>query len=525
MDISGDRDHHLYKLLSCYVSDALSRSVSFPEGKTWLGEKLLHPSHRRFLLSLTGMPLEEMLRVSCQLSDDHSHLCHQLAELAAQEYRSIIEFHMTAARAKTALAGIQSNVHSMADRSPMFAQAARKVIAALKTRPQQLSGNSTTATVPFNLEEERSELSVLSQSFAGLTEIMAVHQLMENLVAAEQFEAAIDLRDHVHHLAIRFLQIPLISKTVVSAVELLASQMTVKLVMSLKMDVTVHTSIKLIGLLRRLQSCNDDELRMIFLKSRLEYFIVCTNRLSLLSDPVVYLKSYLDACRSQFAEIITQYLAVFSSNNAAILALLMNHLLSQMTATIKSKLKTVADFSHFVNIIVQAMHLGVSLSRKGFDVRYRIVEIAEAFSLDFIGNAIDSALEECRLNIVDGDFRCWPHTLAMADEDAKEVICHYPALAKCTNSILDAFNSLRLLPSLSLNLPIIRTLQVQAKNFVDFLTEDTRIKMDPPVIKSFETVVANYWLPYILQLLNNELFDGVVHALDENEMGLRAEFS
>lgn len=419
---------------------------------------------RDYLTKLTALSLDELLHEPAELREEQVKAKRDAQQLAFRDYPSFLHAQTCRREAEETLDGLHVHLGEFISSVPELQQACEEF--------------TLKAT---ELKEERGKITSVLEHQNVLTDLLEIPQLMETCVWNGYYSEAMDLASHVRLLQVRY-PLPVV-KSIQQQVQASSDLMLIQLISHLQKPIRLAASMNVVGFLRRMDVFESElQLRLVFLRCRNEFLQQRLSRVKrdLSEDPrqrstdaFEYLKRFIDVIREQVFEIGTQYMSIFSNDQGS--SLLSDYMVN-ITLLIKNTLKThlpmIEDTSALASLLSQLQYCGLSLGRIGLDFRHIFVQSFEEAVQPMILKWIDSATEDLVKIIVKSTEEAaapstWmsskivSQTAVGANEEEKRhafqpplLLVGYPSLAIFTNGILSAFNALRLLPALSLFLPI-----------------------------------------------------------------------
>lgn len=419
---------------------------------------------RDYLTKLTALSLDELLHEPAELREEQVKAKRDAQQLAFRDYPSFLHAQTCRREAEETLDGLHVHLGEFISSVPELQQACEEF--------------TLKAT---ELKEKRGKITSVLEHQNVLTDLLEIPQLMETCVWNGYYSEAMDLASHVRLLQVRY-PLPVV-KSIQQQVQASSDLMLIQLISHLQKPIRLAASMNVVGFLRRMDVfASELQLRLVFLRCRNEFLQQRLSRVKrdLSEDPrqrstdaFEYLKRFIDVIREQVFEIGTQYMSIFSNDQGS--SLLSDYMVN-ITLLIKNTLKTylsmIEDTSALASLLSQLQYCGLSLGRIGLDFRHIFVQSFEEAVQPMILKWIDSATEDLVKIIVKSTEEAaapstWmsskivSQTAVGANEEEKRhafqpplLLVGYPSLAIFTNGILSAFNALRLLPALSLFLPI-----------------------------------------------------------------------
>ncbi|CAO0790019.1 unnamed protein product [Mucor circinelloides] len=419
---------------------------------------------RDYLTKLTSLPLDSLLHEPTELREEQAKAKRDAQQLAFRDYPCFLQAQTCRHQVEETLDGLDvhlgeflSSVPELQEACEIFSQHAKEI------------------------KEERGKITRVLEHQNVLTDLLEIPQLMETCVWNGYYSEAMDLASHVRLLQVRY---PLsIVKSIHQQVQSSSDLMLVQLISHLRKPIRLAAAMNVVGFLRRMDVFDSEtELRMVFLRCRHDFL---QQRLARIkrdmseesrqrsSDAFEHLKKFIDVMREQMFEIGTQYISIFSNEQGSLLSDYMVHVIELIKTALDTYLPMIEDTSALTSLLTQLQYCGMSLGRIGLDFRNIFVHSFEEAVQPMILRWIDNATEDLVQKITKASHESTAPSAWMSSkitsqgsssENRDEVKRHafqppmllvgYPSLAIFTNGILSAFNALRLLPAISLYIPI-----------------------------------------------------------------------
>lgn len=414
---------------------------------------------RDYLSRLTSLPLDELLHESVELREEQSKAKRDAQQLAFRDYPSFLHAQTCRHEAEETLDGLYLHLGDFLSSVPELQQVC-----------EEFTKQATT------LKEERGKITSVLEHQNVLTDLLEIPQLMETCVWNGYYSEAMDLASHVRLLQVRY-PLPVI-KSIQQQVQASSDLMLVQLVSHLQKPIRLAAAMNVVGFLRRMDVFESEiELRMVFLRCRHEFLQqrlirikrdISEDSRQRSIDAFEHLKRFIDVMREQMFEIGTQYISIFSNEKGTLLSDYMVNITGLIKSTLQLYLPMIEDTSALTSLLTQLQYCGLSLGRIGLDFRHIFVHSFEEAVQPMILKWIDSSTEDIVKIIVQSTEEALAPSKWMSSkivsQNTNEVkryafqppmlLVGYPSLAIFTNDILSAFNALRLLPAVSLYLPI-----------------------------------------------------------------------
>ena len=421
---------------------------------------------RDYLTKLTSLPLDSLLHEPTELREEQAKAKRDAQQLAFRDYPCFLHAQTCRHQVEETLDGLDvhlgeflSSVPELQEACEIFSQHAKEI------------------------KEERGKITRVLEHQNVLTDLLEIPQLMETCVWNGYYSEAMDLASHVRLLQVRY---PLyIIRNIHQQVQSSSDLMLVQLISHLRKPIRLAAAMNVVGFLRRMDVFDSEtELRMVFLRCRHDFLQQRLTRLKRdmseesrqrSTDAFEHLKKFVDVMREQMFEIGTQYISIFSNEQGTLLSDYMVHVIELIKAALYNYLPMIEDTSALASLLTQLQYCGMSLGRIGLDFRHIFVHSFEEAVQPMILRWIDNATEDLVQKISKAAHEstapsAWmsskiisqnsSNTVSNRDEVKRHafqppmLLVGYPSLAIFTNGILSAFNALRLLPAISLYVPI-----------------------------------------------------------------------
>ncbi|KAL0136959.1 Dor1-like family-domain-containing protein [Mucor lusitanicus] len=490
---------------------------------------------RDYLTKLTSLPLDSLLHEPTELREEQAKAKRDAQQLAFRDYPCFLHAQTCRHQVEETLDGLDvhlgeflSSVPELQEACEIFSQQAKEI------------------------KEEREKITRVLEHQNVLTDLLEIPQLMETCVWNGYYSEAMDLASHVRLLQVRY---PLSTvKSIHQQVQSSSDLMLVQLISHLRKPIRLAAAMNVVGFLRRMDVFDSEtELRMVFLRCRHDFL---QQRLARIkrdmseesrqrsSDAFEYLKKFIDVMREQMFEIGTQYISIFSNEQGTLLSDYMVHVIELIKAALDTYLPMIEDTSALTSLLTQLQYCGMSLGRIGLDFRHVFVHSFEEAVQPMILRWIDSATEDLVQKITKASHESTAPSAWMSSKitsqssssnsenrgEAKRhafqppmLLVSYPSLAIFTNGVLSAFNALRLLPAISLYIPVQNHLEACFLEIGTSLRQycDQAASYTPDEVTYLQSYSAAYvrcCLPYLKSCLVDGIYGNLLmpNAADED---------
>ncbi|UJR09209.1 hypothetical protein I4U23_013457 [Adineta vaga] len=328
------------------------------------------------------------------------------------------------------------------------------------------------------------------QKYPQLLEILEIPQIMDTCVRNDYYDEALEIVTYCKRLERKFslplnkttsnttLHIPLITN-IVSDVRLSLEYMLEQLINQLQTNIQLPACLRIMGFIRRMDIYNELELRLCFLQARTHFL---EKRLDLIqkqysttntSDYYEHASKYIDETRNILFDIVTQYRALFSDDDTTLYVTFnrnefikeTNLFRSWLVYRLNEFLKVLqvdlqhcsgSQYQRLESLLGQVMYFGASFSRYGFDFRPLFIQFFSRTALTNFQNSLHEGnhlFEQLLHSFTFDQYVQIPSsdtsTTATNPFIPPMILVSYTPLAVYCNTVLTAFNDLRLCCPLS----------------------------------------------------------------------------
>ena len=165
-----------------------------------------------------------------------------------------------------------------------------------------------------NLSTRRKKTSLVLAKHTKLLEILELPQLVETCVRNGHYDEALELRQYAMRIEKKLGNIPIVAE-VVKTVKQSSKVMLNQLISQLRAPIQLPACLKVVGYLRRMDAYGETELRLRFLQAR-DSWLNSTLKSVPKDDPYEHLSKSLELTRINLFDVVTQYRALFSDEDA-----------------------------------------------------------------------------------------------------------------------------------------------------------------------------------------------------------------
>ncbi len=385
-----------------------------------------------YLDHLVSLPLPTLLREPSQISSEASTVESELTNLCFREYSTFISVHRCSAAVRSAFDDFEGSLGRLFDSVPALEEECRAF------------GKGTQG-----IQAVRGRAALVQEHQDKLLDLLELPQLLETCVRNGYYQEAMELAAHAVDLKARY---PLalvedVAKEVDGVIQLMLAQ----LLALLREPVKLPTLIKAVTYLRRLGSMDEEELGLAFLASRLHNYraqLVQIERDR--TEPIRYLRKYIDLFRENVYDIISQHTAIFTETFQ--LTSFASLCVTELVHLVANCAPKVGDAAAMSSILVQLGYCAMSFARVGLDFSALIggpfvetVRSSYSQAIDAAATSLVTTLRNAAKNAASpSDVLVSPEHRAAALSQTDD-IAHFPLLTVFTNAHLSALNGLRFL--------------------------------------------------------------------------------
>ena len=398
-----------------------------------------------YLDHLISLPLASLNKEPTLISAEASTVESELTNLCYREYPTFLSVHRCSAAVRSAFDDFQGSLDQLLDSVPTLEDECRT----FSRRTQGLSAHRNRSILVQDQQDK-------------LLDLLELPQLMETCVRNGYYQEAMELSAHARGLRARYPGTRLVDD-VAREVEGVEQLMLAQLFSLLREPVKLPTAMKTISYLRRMDLMEESSIGLAFLSGRLHNF-----RVQLLqiekdrTDPVRYLRRYIDFFREHVYDISSQFTAMFDDFDSLIS--FTGQCVTDLVSLVESLVPQFStDSAALSSILVQLGYCSLSFSRLGLDFAPLIAAPFAETVLATYAHAIAAASQKLSHtlrsatqgqgiptdSLIDNDKRALllasPPSFEARGDAPPPAISNFPPLATFLNETLSALNSLRLL--------------------------------------------------------------------------------
>uniref|UniRef100_A0A8C2S2A3 Conserved oligomeric Golgi complex subunit 8 n=1 Tax=Capra hircus TaxID=9925 RepID=A0A8C2S2A3_CAPHI len=378
------------------------------------------PDVGRYLRELSGSGLERLRREPERLAEERAQLLQQTRDLAFANYKTFIRGAECTERIHRLFGDVEESLGRLLDRLPSFQQSCRNFV----KEAEEISSNRRMNTLTLNRHTE-------------ILEILEIPQLMDTCVRNSYYEEALELAAYVRRLERKYSSIPVI-QGIVNEVRQSMQLMLSQLIQQLRTNIQLPACLRVIGFLRQMDVFTEAELRVKFLQARDAWLRSILTAIPN-DDPYFHITKTIEACRVHLFDIITQYRAIFSDEDPLLPPAMGEHTVNESAIFHGWVLQKVSQFLQVaINTFQKAIQEAVEKFQDEMN-SYTLISTPAVLG----SSALPAAAPVTQ-----------PGTL-----QPPMVLLDFPPLACFLNSILVAFNDLRLCCPVALAQEVTRALE------------------------------------------------------------------
>ncbi|XP_004086118.3 conserved oligomeric Golgi complex subunit 8 [Oryzias latipes] len=416
---------------------------SFPD--TWRD----NPDFAAYLSELSACGVEELSREPERLAEERAQILEQTRELAFSNYQTFIRTADCTELIYRDFGRVEARVSSLLEKLPRFGERCRSFM----KEAEEIAASRRMNSLTLNRHTE-------------ILEVLEIPQLMDTCVRNAYYEEALELAAYVKRLERKHASLHVI-QGIVREVRQSTQLMLSQLLQQLRSNAQLPVCLRVIGYLRRMDVFTEAELRVKFLQARSTWLRSVLTAIPD-DDPYVHVTKTIEACRVHLFDIITQYRAIFSDedplapppagqtavNEAAIFHGWVVQKVAEFLETLERDLQRGVG-GRLDSLLGQCMYFGLSFSRVGADFRGQLAPMFQRVAADTFRCAVQEAVDKFQEDMNMYTLIALPSVLGGAIPPTAPgvqpgtlqppmVLLDFPPLACFLNSILSAFNDLRL---------------------------------------------------------------------------------
>uniref|UniRef100_A0A672FCI4 Conserved oligomeric Golgi complex subunit 8 n=1 Tax=Salarias fasciatus TaxID=181472 RepID=A0A672FCI4_SALFA len=426
---------------------------SFPDLRPGLPRD--HPDFTAYLSELSSFGLEKLVREPERLEEERAQILQQTRELAFSNYQTFIRTADCTEHIYRDFGRVEGSVSRLLDKLPGLEQKCRGFV----QQAEQIGAARRMNSLTLNRHTE-------------ILEVLEIPQLMDTCVRNGYYEEALQLAAYVRRLERKHAALPVV-QAMVQEVRQSSQLMLGQLLAALRCGAPLPACLRVIGFLRRMDVFTEAELRVKFLQARgswLDSVLAAVPD----DDPYAHVTKTMEACRVHLFDVVTQYRAVFSDEDAAgaearVFQGWVARRVRDFLRTLERDLRRGAG-GRLDSLLGQCMYFGLSFSRVGADFRGQLAPLFSAAAAEAFGRALRDAADRFREDMGAYAPVALPAALGGAAPPPAPApqagtlqppmaLLDFPPLACFLNNVLNAFNELRLCCPLGLGHTVTRQLQ------------------------------------------------------------------
>ncbi|XP_063689610.1 conserved oligomeric Golgi complex subunit 8-like isoform X1 [Bolinopsis microptera] len=400
--------------------------------------------------------------------DEERRLLTEQKNLAFKHYQSFVSTAECSSDIRQSFDGLEVNLDSV-----------------IETVPELQDTLYKCSKLAVETNKMRKEANISISKHPQLLEILELPQLIDTSIRNSYFEEGLELHSFVNNLAVKYNDIPII-QMIKEDSDACIKHMEDILIKQLQGQITLAQCLKSVGLLRRIGTYTDTQLKVKFLQVRSEWFRGIIDNLNK-GEIQYYMCKMIDSYRVNLFDIITQYRSVFIEDKAT--SLIFNSWLHKQVEYFLGILNENlprCNGAILDSTLAQAMYFGMSLGRVGTDFRGALVPIFQQRILELCLKTIQKATDR---------FKRKCETLLDVAYHGEPTLVNLTPLAVYTNSIASMFNELRHCAPVSICLTVVQTLQTSLQTVIDLTVGIFKSK--PKIAERFSTIIVLEMLPMI----------------------------
>ncbi|RDD40462.1 Conserved oligomeric Golgi complex subunit 8 [Trichoplax sp. H2] len=471
---------------------------------------------KRYVAQMSSCSIDTLATEPERLKEEEELIGRQTQDLAFNNYKTFIKTAECTNRVFQEFLQVEQHVNLLIKSIPVLKESCHDFVNAAQS---------------INLS--RKQNSAILSRHTQLLEILEVPQLMDTSVRNCYYEEALELIEYVKRLEKKLSSIPVIMN-IVEDVRASTQLMLNQLLQQLHDDLQLPACLKVIGYIRRLNVFTEPELRIKFLQARDTWFRKILDNIPD-DEPYYHISKTIEVSRVHLFDIITQYRAVFPDDDP---------LLSTGSGNQANKTKPVAifycwliqkvkdflstldcDLSRGVggrldSLLGQCMYFGLSFSRVGADFRNLLAPLFQRTVMKGFSRTVEDATTQFQDSLKSYKL-VRPSTVVASmvskyeiskrkesDLSPPMILLEFDPLAGYTNSVLAAFNEIRLCAPVAIAPAVAKKLQGSlvtcAITICDYYRlESTTLNQDEfNLLTRFCDLYANTLVPYLARCLS-----------------------
>ncbi|WVN90519.1 uncharacterized protein L203_105755 [Cryptococcus depauperatus CBS 7841] len=302
-----------------------------------------------YLLSLS---LPELQCQPSLIAVETSTIESDLINLCYREYPTFISVHECSSAVNSTFGDFSKSLECLVNSIPSLEEECR-----------------TFASSTNQIQALRSKASLVQEHQDKLLDLLELPQLMMTCVRNGYYQEAMELLAHSKSIEQKY-KISLVQDVAQEAKGVL-DLMIAQLLSLLREPVKLPALIKTVAFLRRLDVLDETELGLVFISSRYHNFRVQLVQIERdRTDPIRYMREYIDLFREHVYDIISQFTAIFIDSPESIpqITSFVHQAIAEVIILVESYVPQLShDSASSSSILIQLGYCAMSFSRVGVD--------------------------------------------------------------------------------------------------------------------------------------------------------------
>ena len=229
------------------------------------------------------------------------------------------------------------------------------------------------------IQRDRERAALILDQEDRLGDILDLPQLADTCVRNGYYQEAMELSDHIRQVVERYPDLSIV-RSVARTVDAVMEGQLSQLINLLREPIKLPVMAKTVGFLRRMGRMPEEELRIVFLESRVDFMRNAVDAIqSDKGDKIRYLRRYIDLFREVVYETVSQYNSIFMDNRTVslssaqsshaldLVARYIQFNVARLSAIIDTSLSAIPDSSSLSSLLTQLGYSTMSFARLGMD--------------------------------------------------------------------------------------------------------------------------------------------------------------